>query len=281
MKSLANKVVALTGAGSGIGRALALQLAGQGCHLALADVNASALAETAAQLPNTVTVTTHSVDVANKEQVYAWADAVIQAHGQVDMIINNAGVATHCLLETISYDDFDWVFDIVFYGVLYGTKAFLPYLKSRPEAHIVNISSVNGFFPFPGNGPYNCAKHAVKALNQTLIQELRDTNVHVTSVHPGGIKTNIVRNSRMIEPLEAGMTLEKAAAQFERVASTTAEKAAKIIINGILKDKQRLLVGKDAYVLDILTRVFPQGFSNLVGKVLYRPNRKSGTATSA
>lgn len=274
MKSLANKVVALTGAGSGIGRALAIQLAGKGCHLALADVNSKGLEETVAMLPKNINVTTHIVDVANKDQVYAWAEDVVKSHGQVDVVINNAGVATQCLIENIQYEDFDWVFDIVFYGVLYGTKAFMPYLRQRPDAHIVNISSVNGFFPFPGNGPYNCAKHAVKALNQTLNQELRNTNIHVTSVHPGGIKTNIVRNSRLIEPLEAGMTLDKAARQFDRLAGTTADKAAEIIIKGILKDKQRLLVGKDAYVLDVLTRVFPQGFSNLVGRVLYRPEKQ-------
>lgn len=268
MKTLENKVVALTGAGSGIGRALALALAQRGCHLALADVNASGLETTVARLPANIKVTTHIVDVANKDRVYAWADEVAQAHGGVDVIINNAGVATQCTLEDIDYKDFDWVFDIVFYGVLYGTKAFLPYLRQRPDAHIVNISSVNGFFPFPGNGPYNCAKHAVKALNQTLIQELRGTPIHITSVHPGGIKTNIVRNSRMISPVQKGMTKDKAAARFEKMATTTPEQAAEIIIDGILKNKQRLLVGKDAYVLDMLTRVFPQGFANFIGRAM-------------
>ena len=278
MKTLANKVVALTGAGSGIGRALALQLAAKGSRLALADVDAKGLDETISMLPAGVTATRHIVDVADKDRVYAWADEVAQAHGGVDVLINNAGVATQCSIEEIDYDDFDWVFDIVFYGVLYGTKAFLPYLRKRPEANIVNISSVNGFFPFPGNGPYNCAKHAVKALNQTLIQELRGTNIHITSVHPGGIKTNIVRNSRMINPMQEGMTKDLAASRFEKMASTTPEKAAETIINGILKDKERLLVGLDAYALDVLTRVFPQGFSNFIGRVmLYNPKaRKAG-----
>ncbi|HET8706180.1 MAG TPA: SDR family NAD(P)-dependent oxidoreductase, partial [Pseudomonadales bacterium] len=239
MKSLSNKVVALTGASSGIGRCLAKQLAEQGCHLALADVNAKGLEETVALLPKNIKVTTHLVDVANKDQVYQWADDVVKAHGGVDLVINNAGVAAQATIEDINYDDFNWVFDIVFYGVLYGTKAFLPYLRKRPEGHIVNISSVNGFFPFPGNGPYNCAKHAVKALNQTLIQELRGSNIKITSVHPGGIKTNIVRNSRLVSPIEAGLTKETAAARFDKIASTTAEKAASIIIEGILKDKQR------------------------------------------
>lgn len=270
MKSLNNKVVALTGASSGIGRALAQQLADQGCHLALADVNEKGLQETVASLPKSTQVTTHIVDVSNKEQVYQWADDVVQAHGGVDVIINNAGVASQGMIEDINYDDFHWVFDIVFYGVLYGTKAFLPYLRQRPEGHVVNISSVNGFFPFPSNGPYNCAKHAVKALNQTLIQELHGSNIHITSVHPGGIKTNIVRNSRFVQPLDPSLSVEQAAARFDKIAGTTAEKAASIIIGGILKNKQRLLVGKDAYVLDVLTRTFPQGFSNLVGRVMMR-----------
>lgn len=270
MKSLTNKVVALTGASSGIGRALAQQLAEQGCQLALADVNEQGLQETVATLPKPTQVTTHIVDVSNKEQVYQWAEDVVQAHGGVDVIINNAGVASQGMIEDLNYDDFNWVFDIVFYGVLYGTKAFLPYLRQRPEGHVVNISSVNGFFPFPSNGPYNCAKHAVKALNQTLIQELRGSNIHITSVHPGGIKTNIVRNSRVVKPLSANLSKEQAAARFDKIAGTTAEKAASIIINGILKNKQRLLVGKDAYVLDLLTRTFPQSFSNLVGRVMLR-----------
>lgn len=277
MKSLANKVVALTGAASGIGRALAIQLAAKGCHLALADVDQKGLDETAALLPSAVKVTTHIVDVANKEQVYQWAEDAVTAHGCVDVVINNAGVATQCSIDDIDYDNFNWVFDIVFYGVLYGTKAFLPHLRTRPDSHIINISSVNGFFPFPGNGPYNCAKHAVKALNQTLNQELRGSNVNVTSVHPGGIKTNIVRNSRMIKPMSGDMSKSEAAAQFERIAGTSADKAASIIIKGMLKEKQRLLVGKDAYVLDALTRLFPQGFSNMVGRVMLHGADKIGS----
>ena len=273
MKSLANKVVAITGAGSGIGRSLALQLAAKGCHLALSDVNEAALAESAGLLPSTINISTHVVDVAVKEQVYQWADKVVASHGHVDIVINNAGVASQCPIEDIDYDDFNWVFNIVFYGVLYGTKAFLPHLRSRPDAHIVNISSVNAFFPFPGNGPYNCAKHAVKALNQTLIQELNNSNINITSVHPGGIKTNIVHNSRMIKPLEP-ISKAQAAARFERMAGTTADKAEETIIKGILKEKQRLLVGKDAYVIDILTRLFPQGFSNVVGKLMLRDSER-------
>jgi NAD(P)-dependent dehydrogenase (short-subunit alcohol dehydrogenase family) len=266
MKSLANKIVALTGAASGIGRSLAVQLAERGCHLALADVDMSGLQATQAMLPKTIKVTTHQVDVANRERVYQWAEEVASAHGGVDVLINNAGVVTRCSIDDISYEDFDWVFDIVFYGVLYGCKAFLPHLRRRPEGHIVNISSVNGFFPFPENGPYNCAKHAVKALSQTLMQELRDSPIQVTSVHPGGIKTNIVRSGRFIKSKDPGATSESATAEFDRIARTSPEKAASVIIQGILADKKRVLIGVDAHIIDILVRLFPQGFSNFIGR---------------
>ena len=196
MKNLYGKVIALTGAGSGIGRCLAIQLAQQGSHLSLSDIDEEGLKETKELLSKNIHVSSYLVDVANREQVYAWAENTIKDHGHVDCIINNAGVATMASIEEIDYEDFNWVFNIVFYGVLYGTKAFLPHLKERPDAHIVNISSVNGFVSTPTNGPYACAKHAVKALNQTLQQELRGTSVNITSVHPGGVKTNIARNSR-------------------------------------------------------------------------------------
>ena len=271
MKNLNGKVVALTGAASGIGRCLAIQLAESGCHLALADVDNNGLQETIKLLLSANKVSSHIVDVANKEQVYAWADEVVAEHGHVDIVINNAGVASTSRLDEISYEDFNWVFNICFYGVLYGTKAFLPYLKERPEANVVNISSVNGFFPFPNNGPYNAAKHAVKALNQTFIQELRKTNVRITSVHPGGIKTNIVRNARFAKGGEDKADL---AQEFDRVAGTSPEKAAKIIIGGIRKNRKRQLVGKDAVVIDLLVRLFPQGFADLVGLAFEKKEKK-------
>lgn len=264
MKNLSGKVVALTGAASGIGRCLAIQLSGLGCHLALADVDEKGLQETITMLANTTKVSSHIVDVADKDRVYVWADEVVAEHGHVDVVINNAGVVSSARLDEISYEDFDWVFNIVFYGVLYSTKAFLPYLKQRQEANIVNISSVNGFFPFPKNGPYNAAKHAVKALNQTLIQELRHTSVRVTSVHPGGIKTNIVRNARFAQGEDDKRVLVK---EFDKIAGTSPEKAARIIIGGLQKNRKRQLVGKDAVVFDLLVRLFPQGFSDLVGKI--------------
>ena len=154
MKNLNGKVIALTGAGSGIGRCLAIQLAQHGSHLSLSDVDEAGLKETKELLSQDIIVTTHIVDVADREQVYAWAENTVKDHGHVDCIINNAGVASTASIEEIRYEDFNWVFNVVFYGVLYGTKAFLPHLKQRPDAHIVNISSVNGFIATPRNGAY-------------------------------------------------------------------------------------------------------------------------------
>jgi len=262
MKNLKGKVIAITGAGSGIGRSLAMQLALYGSDLSLSDIDEKGLKETKELLSKDIKVSSYLVDVANREQVYAWAEDTIKHHGHVDCIINNAGVATMASIEEIDYEDFDWVFNIVFYGVLYGTKAFLPFLKERPDAHIVNISSVNGFVSTRGNGPYACAKHAVKALNQTLQQELRGTSVNITSVHPGGVKTNIARNARSYDSTE--LQKEKIE-RFDQIAGTSAEKAAKIIIKGILKNRKRQLVGFDATVIDILCRLFPQKFSDTLG----------------
>ena len=271
MKNLNEKVIAITGAGSGIGRSLAIQFANYGSHLSLSDIDENGLIETKDLIQNKVNVTTKIVDVADREQVYAWAEDTIKAHQYVDCIINNAGVASVANIEDITYEDFDWVFNIVFYGVLYGTKAFLPHLKKRPDAHIVNISSVNGFISTPTNGPYACAKHAVKALNQTLQQELRGTSINVTSVHPGGVKTNIAKNSRAYDSQERH---NERADQFDKIAKTSAEKAAKVIINGILKNRKRQLVGVDAKVIDILHRLFPQRFSDLIGFLHERALRK-------
>ena len=271
MKNLNEKVVALTGAGSGIGRCLAIQLSQLGTHLSLADVDEEGLKQTKALLSKDIIVSTHLVDVADREQVYAWAEETIKAHGHVDCIINNAGVAFTASIEEINYKDFDWVFKIVFYGVLYGTKAFLPHLKKRPDAHIVNISSVNGFIATPRNGAYACAKHAVKALNQTLQQELKNTYVNVTSVNPGGVRTNIARNSGSDDSEEIQ---QERIVGFDQIAGTSAEKAATIIIKSILKNRKRQLVVVDAMVIDVLSRLFPQKFSDAMGCLYGYTQRK-------
>ena len=270
MKNLKNKVAGITGAASGIGRALALNLADEGCHLAISDINEAGLKETADMVRSrskNVRVTTHKVDTADRKQVRHYAEEVMKIHGAVHIIINNAGVVIAETLEDLSYEDFEWLMGINLWGVVYGSKEFLPYLKQQDSAHIVNISSVNGIFTNPNNGPYCTAKFAVRGFTETLAQELSDTKVKVSCVHPGGIKTNIVNNARFFKSSDTSMAKEEAAAFFNRViANTTADKAAKIIISGINKDKARIMVGTDAYVMDWLKRLFPVWFQKLVGR---------------
>src|ERR1700728_3460221 len=199
MKEFSGRVAAITGAGSGIGRALAHALARQGAHLALSDIDDPSLAETVAQCEGVgVKITSQHLDVADRHAVYAWADQVVADHGTVILIINNAGVALGATVESVSYEDFEWLMNINFWGVVFGTKAFLPYLKQSGEGHVVNLSSVFGLISVPSQSAYNAAKFAVRGFTDTLRMELEieDANVSVTTVHPGGIKTNIARNAR-------------------------------------------------------------------------------------
>jgi NAD(P)-dependent dehydrogenase (short-subunit alcohol dehydrogenase family) len=279
MKNLRNKVAAVTGAASGIGRMLAVHLAHEGCHVAICDVDEAGLQETKSMIGEMgVNITTHVVDVAVKEQVYTYAEDVMKQHGSVHLLINNAGVAVSETIEDVGYDDFEWIMGINLWGVIYGCKAFLPYLKEADEAHIVNISSVNGIFTNPNNGPYCTTKFAVRGFTETLCQELKDTQVRVTCVHPGGIKTNIVRNARFYKAAVTRLTHEDTALAFDKyIAFTTPEKAAQKILSGIKKDKHRIMVGPDAYVYDWLKRLFPIGLQKLVANVKEPPWLKNNT----
>ena len=269
MKDLRNKVVALTGAGSGIGRALALKLADEGMRLALSDGNAAGLEETRAlAAARMATVKTYVVDVSDRARVRAWAEEVERDFGQVDMVINNAGVVVSNCLEDVSYEDFEWLMGINFWGVVYGTKEFLPALRRRPEGHVVNISSINGMLPFPYNGPYNCAKFAVRAFNETLQMELRNTSIHITSVHPGGVKTNIVNSCRFRKHIGPDHAAFQEA--FNKVSRMTPDDAAARIVCGIRKNKERLLVGGDARVLDFCARTTPHLTVKLTAMIFER-----------
>ena len=189
MKALGHKVVALTGAASGIGQMLAVRLADHRCRLALCDINEAGLEQTKKMAESRGTsVTCHLVNVADRKQMYEFASNVAEIHGGVDMIINNAGVALAESITDVKYDDFEWLFGINFWGVVYGSKAFLPYLIKQPEGHIVNISSINGFITWPNHAPYCAAKFAVRGFTETLMQEMRNTHVHVSCVFPGGLK---------------------------------------------------------------------------------------------
>jgi short-subunit dehydrogenase len=258
MKNLKNKVAAITGAGSGIGRMLAIQLAAESCHLAISDINEAGLKETEKLIGKGVNVSTHIVDVSKQDQVIRFAKEAESHHGGIDIIINNAGVCVGDFLETVPIEDFEWLMGINFWGVVYGTKAFLPYLRKRPEGHIVNISSINGIVPNPNNGPYQSSKYAVRGYTETLIQEMMGTSISVSCVHPGGIKTNIARNTK-VNNTYYSISREQAAALYDKeVFRTTAKKAADIIIKGIKRNKRRIMVGFDAKIIDLLMRLFPQ-----------------------
>ena len=249
MRNLNDKVVALTGAGSGIGRALAITLANEGASLALSDVNRRGLEETIAAIETSRLVSSAVIDVSDKEAVESWALDVVKDHGHVDAIINNAGVSAKGSVENISYEDMHWVMNINLWGVVHGVKAFLPHLKKRPEAVIVNIASLNSFVPFPLNAPYNMAKCAIGGLSETLMQELRKTSIRVTCVFPGGIKTGIVENARN--------STAKEAKDFSQIAKTTPEQAAHVIVRGMKRKKRRVFVGADAKLLTFAKRMLP------------------------
>ena len=274
MKNLKNKVAAITGAGSGIGRMLALGLAAESCHLAISDVNAAGLKETEKLIGKGVKVSTHIVDVSRQDQVIRFAKEAAERHGGIDIIINNAGVALGDFLETVPIEDFEWLMGINFWGVVYGTMAFLTYLRKRPEGHIVNISSINGIVSNPNNGPYSASKYAVRGYTETLIQEMKGTNIGVSCVHPGGIKTNIAKNTKINKTYYSISSKQAAELYDKEVFRTTAEQAARVIINGIKRNQQRVMIGYDAKILDLFMRLFPQTSVNITAIVAKRMARK-------
>ncbi len=265
MKRLKDKVVAITGAGSGIGRATALLLAQRGSHLALSDIDAASVAETAAVCRALgVQVTSCRLDVADRQAVYDWADECARTFGHVHVIINNAGVALGATVEDMSYADFEWLMNINFWGVVYGTKAFLPHLRTAGEGHVVNISSVFGLIGVPTQSAYNAAKFAVKGFTESLREELaiEGAPIGVTCVHPGGIKTNIAASARITT--SKGFTDDKAQRDFEKAFITTPESAAATIVRAIERNQRRLLIGPDARVIDWMSRFMPAHYQDLL-----------------
>jgi NAD(P)-dependent dehydrogenase (short-subunit alcohol dehydrogenase family) len=259
MKEFAGRVAAVTGAASGIGRALAIELAKRQAPLALADVDDAGLAETVACCEGFgVKVTAQHVDVADRDAVFAWADAVVADHGKANLVVNNAGVALGATIESMSYEDFAWLMDINFWGVVHGTQAFLPHLKKAGEGHIVNVSSIFGLISVPTQSAYNAAKFGVRGFTDALRMELEieGCGVSCTTVHPGGIKTNIARNARINQSVAAftGGT-DEARDGFDTVARTTPEQAAKVILAAVENNRRRVLVGTDAKVVDLISRL--------------------------
>jgi NAD(P)-dependent dehydrogenase (short-subunit alcohol dehydrogenase family) len=259
VKDFSGRVAAITGAGSGMGRALARELANRGSHLALSDIDDVGLAETVMQCEGAgVKVTSRHLDVADRDSMYAWADQVVEDHGKVNLIFNNAGVALGATIEAMSYEDFEWLMNINFWGVVYGTKAFLPHLKASGEGHIVNVSSVFGLISIPSQSAYNAAKFAVRGFTDALRIELtvEDCGVSCTTIHPGGVKTNIARNARMdnsVASLTGGV--ERARNEFDKVALTSPEKAAHQILAAVERDRRRALIGPDAKAIDFVSRL--------------------------
>jgi len=295
-------VAAITGASSGMGRELALHLAQMGCHLALSDINAEQLAQTKDLLVGyDVKVTTTMLDVSDNKAVEAWADEVMSDHGKVNFIFNNAGVALYSTVEGSSISELEWVMDINFWGVVYGTKAFLPLIKNSVKAsaidssskannqnkssrqfkehgHIINISSLFGLTAQPSQSAYNASKFAVRGFTESLRQELdiQQSGVSATCIHPGGIKTNIANSARGNDSIiDIGLSND-AIKKFNKFLKFDASQAAWIILQAAATNQPRCLIGNDAKVIDALQRVFPARYSQVLNDVNKLSRRLKG-----
>jgi NADP-dependent 3-hydroxy acid dehydrogenase YdfG len=265
MAYVQGKIAVITGAASGIGRALALQLNRDGCELFLSDINEGGLNETVSLLTRKdIPAVSQVLDVASKEAVHAWADRIAASKGHVDIVINNAGVALLATVEECDYANLEWLMGINFWGVVYGTQAFLPLLRKSRQGHLVNLSSVFGLIAVPTQSAYNAAKFAVRGYTEALRQEMAGTNVHVCCVHPGGIKTNIARVARGGNQT---LTPEERGQEFERLAKTSPEVAAQKIITAIEKRKPRLLIGPDAVIISLMCRLFPVSYTRFIPRL--------------
>ncbi len=264
------RTAVVTGAGSGIGRGIAQALASRGCNLALADINEAGLAETVASLgPARGKVTTHRLDVADKAAVAAFPETVQTEHGRVHILVNNAGVACGGTFQEVAEEDFEWLFEINFWGVVRMTRAFLPSLRAADEGRIVNISSIFGIIAPPGQTSYSASKFAVRAFSESLRHELEmeGAKVGVTVVHPGGIATSIAKNARPPRGANAA-DLEEQAKRFEKFLRMPPSQAGEIIVAGVEKNKTRVLVGNDAKLMAFAERVAPVSHWKALGKGL-------------
>jgi NADP-dependent 3-hydroxy acid dehydrogenase YdfG len=268
-RTLDDKVVVVTGAASGIGRALALDCARRGAVLALSDVDEVGLAETVDQLKvaRAREVRSDRLDVADRSAVTSYAEAVADRFGRVNVVVNNAGVALSGDVEDLDWSDMEWIMGINFWGVVHGTKEFLPHLIASGDGHVVNMSSLFGLVSMPGQSMYNAAKYAVRGFTEALREEMLVAGhpVRVTSVHPGGIKTAIARNARYSDREDG---VESARIFDEKMATMEPERAAEIIVEkGILGGKARLLVGLDAHVVHHLARLSGSRYQDVVARV--------------
>jgi NAD(P)-dependent dehydrogenase (short-subunit alcohol dehydrogenase family) len=268
MRTLENKVVVITGAGSGIGRALALGAAGQGALLAISDWNEHGLSETVDLLKAAGVRELRSdlVDVSDRAAMREWATAVAEQFGRVNMVVNNAGVTVTGDFEEMSYEDFDWIVGVNFMGVVNGTKEFLPHLIASGDGHLINISSLFGLISMPGQTAYNATKYAVRGFTEALREEMliNGHDVGVTCVHPGGIKTGIARHGRKTPSQDAA-----AIDSFfeDKLARTTPEKAARVILQGALAGKARVLVGADAHAMHHFAKLTGSRYQDVVARL--------------
>jgi NAD(P)-dependent dehydrogenase (short-subunit alcohol dehydrogenase family) len=266
--NLKNRVAVITGAGSGIGQATALSLARRGCHLALADIDETGLAQTQAQVlalapAAGVRVSGHRLDVANREAVAALPAAVLKQHGRVDLLVNNAGVALAGSFDQVSEADFDWLLEINFHGVVRMTRAFLPLLRASEDARIVNISSVFGLISPPGQCAYSASKFAVRGFSNALRHELAGSRVGVSVVHPGGVATAIARNARVASGV-ASDELRRRLGLAEKLLRLPPERAGEIIVRGVERRRARILVGWDALIISLIERLLPVSYWRLL-----------------
>jgi NAD(P)-dependent dehydrogenase (short-subunit alcohol dehydrogenase family) len=280
MKSFAGKVAVITGAASGIGRALAEELAAHRAILALSDIDTEGLAETVRRCERAgAQVLRTELDVSDRAAVYRHAEQVEAELGGANLVVNNAGVALSASVAEMSWDDLEWIVGINFWGVVHGTKAFLPQLIASGDGHVVNLSSVFGLIGVPNQSAYNATKFAVRGFTEALRQEMKLAGhpVGVSCVHPGGIKTNIARNARAA----AGLDQKALAEGFDKIAMTTPRAAARRIVRGIRRNEARILIGPDAYGIDLLPRVLGSGYQQVVSRAVGQRSPAARASSSA
>ena len=272
MTAIPGAVAAVTGAASGIGRALALELAARGCDLALADRDEAGLQSVAAEIAKNPSrkVSVHRVDVAEPKQIEDFAQGALAVHPGLNILVNNAGVALLGQFNEVDQAEMDWLMNINFWGVVHATRAFLPHLSRQREAHIVNLSSLFGLIAPPGQTAYAAAKFAVRGFSESLRHELQmaASPVRLSVVHPGGVSTNIVRNSRMGVGVTDNARRAETIERFDTVAKTTPTAAALRIIAGIEKNAPRILIGNDARMMDLLQRVLPGTYWSVLARLI-------------
>ncbi len=263
--NLAGKTAIITGAASGIGRAIACSLSRRGCHLALADLNEAGLAETAAMAAGPgLRITCHRLDVADKQAIAAFPEIVSASHPAVDILVNNAGVAVGGSFDEVSEADFEWLFDINFWGVVRMTRAFMPMLKASQGAQIVNISSLFGLIAPPGQTAYSASKFAVRGFSMALRHELESTNIGVTTVHPGGVATSIAKNAR-VSRTQTEAELAQSQKRFKRLLKMPPTQAGEIIVKAIEQRRPRVVVGSDAKLAGLIERLMPVSYWKVIG----------------